>query len=243
MLKSPIDLAKAAWTAFTKRWKFYVLLTVVSALIPGLVFLVGGAIAAAVGIGGAAGGAGKAAVFLVGLVMLAAYIFAIYLSIIFYGGLMLAVANEQINSVRDAFNRAKPMGKDLFVVALIVGILVSLASLLFIIPGIYLAVCWAFAMWLAVLEGKKGMAALKASKAMVDGRWFAVFGRILAFVVIVWLVMAVPQAVFAAIRLPILAGIWSLLVSLVVGPVGAIYTYLLFQNLKQTKAPAPVVTA
>lgn len=239
MLKSPIDMTKAAWQTFTKRWKFFVLLTIAAMIIPGIVFFIGGAIAAAAGIGAAVGGSRMGLVFIVGLVMLVAYLAAIYISIVFYAGLMMAVADEQINTVRDAFNRAKPKAKDLFVVALLVSIIVAIASLFLLIPGIYLAICYSFAAWMCLLEGKKGMDALKASKDLVAGRWLAVFGRLIAFVLIIWICVAVPQAVFALIRMPFLAGLWSIATALAITPVAGIYSYMFYQNLKQTKVSAP----
>lgn len=239
-LTSATDMLKAAWAAFTKRWKFFVLLTIVAGIIPGIVFFIGGAIAAAVGLGSVAGGAGKIGVIIAGALLLVAYIAAIYVSICFYAGLMLSVSNESINTVRLAYNAGKPKAKDLFIVGLLAGIIIVIGFILLIVPGIYLSVCYAFAMWFCLLEGKKGMDALKDSKAMVTGRWMPVAIRLAVFAIAAWLVAAIPAGLFGAIRLPVLAAIWQGCVSLITGPIGVIYSYMLYQNLKQNKVAAPV---
>lgn len=241
-LRSTIDLLKESWNRFARRWKFFVLYVLVSTLVPGAMFLIGGLLAALLGAGGlffggemALGGAGIVAIVLLSVAVLA----AIYVSILFTVGLMLAVVDENLNSIKAAVMAAKPKALDYFFISLIVGLIVLAGTVLLILPGIYLAICYAFAAWVYVLEGKKGMDALRESKSLVSGRWWAVFGRFVLFGIIIWLVMILPQGIFGALKLDALAVIYNIVASFVVGPVSSIFVYLFYKNLKGSQMAAP----
>jgi hypothetical protein len=53
---------------------------------------------------------------------------------------------------------------------------VALGFVLFIVPGIWLAVSWVFAAQAVVVEGRRGTGALRRSFELVRGRWWRVFG-------------------------------------------------------------------
>ena len=55
-------------------------------------------------------------------------------------------------------------------------ILITIGFLFFILPGVYLAVLLCFAELFVVIENKPFLEAMRASKALVEGNWFRVFG-------------------------------------------------------------------
>lgn len=237
-------LVQETWDRFTKRWKFYVLYTLVSMILPGIVFMVGGALGAALGLGGLFAGGKSAfggAMILGGLVMLVAYIAAIYVSILFSVGLMLAIMDEKLSDIKAAVMAAKPKAASAFIISIIVGLLVMVGMILFVIPGVYLAVCYAFALWVFLAEGKTGMDALKGSKELVSGRWLAVFGRLFGMGVVVWLAVVLPITILSAIKLGFLAVIYQIAASIALGPIFAIFLYVLYQNVKEAKMKGPSV--
>jgi uncharacterized membrane protein len=63
-----------------------------------------------------------------------------------------------------------------FLVSLISGILIGLGFLLFIIPGIYLAVAYMFAMPFAVAQRMDFWTALEASRKLITKNWFSFLG-------------------------------------------------------------------
>lgn len=75
-------------------------------------------------------------------------------------------------------NSAKFIGPMIFV-GILNAILVFAGTLLLIIPGIIFGVWFTFAYYTILFENKKGVEALKTSKAMVVGRWWAIFWRLL----------------------------------------------------------------
>ncbi|MCX6737298.1 MAG: hypothetical protein NTX26_00950 [Candidatus Parcubacteria bacterium] len=70
---------------------------------------------------------------------------------------------------------------DYFGALFLAGILIALASLIFIIPGILLAVMYFAVPFIVIETGLKNMAALKASFDLVKGNAWKVFSHILAF--------------------------------------------------------------
>lgn len=64
-------------------------------------------------------------------------------------------------------------------VGFLTGLVVFGASLLFILPGIYFGVALYFSQIILVDQGTRGTQALGASRALVRGRWWATFGRLL----------------------------------------------------------------
>lgn len=70
----------------------------------------------------------------------------------------------------------------LFAALTIILSLIELGGIiLLVIPGIVFAVWYSFAKFIMIIEGKGIKASLKASKSLVTGRFWKVFGRIIVF--------------------------------------------------------------
>lgn len=70
------------------------------------------------------------------------------------------------------------------IAAVLTSLLTSLGFLLLILPGLYLAVAYVFALPLIVEKGLSPWAAMETSRIAVTKRWFKVFGALLVFGVI-----------------------------------------------------------
>jgi len=98
---------------------------------------------------------------------------------VFMGGLYqyyLKLIRGQNPAVGDAFSGFTNGFGQLVLLGLVQGFLICLGFLLCIIPGIYLAVAWYFAMPLIVDKGLGFWEAMELSRKMVSKHWFAVFG-------------------------------------------------------------------
>jgi hypothetical protein len=95
---------------------------------------------------------------------------------------------------------AARFGATLWLAILLVTALLP-AVLFFVVPGVWLAVAWAVAFPVMLVEGHGGVAALKRSFALVHGRWWATFGR---FVVGYILVVVVTAVITSVVLLPAL---------------------------------------
>ncbi|MEY2442100.1 MAG: hypothetical protein QOJ46_1526 [bacterium] len=73
---------------------------------------------------------------------------------------------------------------------------VGFATLLFIAPGVWLYVAWAFAMPALLVEGLRGRAALGRSFGLVKGRWWRTFGVLVVGFLLAGVVSSLVQGVF-----------------------------------------------
>lgn len=238
-LRPIMDMARESWARFTKRVGYFIAFMIVSAIVPLAAVFAGVMIGA--GVGAVAGSVAGATVgFIIGgIFLVAGYIAAFYFSVMFNLAFMAAIADEQLRSIKEAVMRVKGRVGQGFLTSLLVGVIIAVGMLVLIIPGIYLAVIYAFALWVFLQEQKSGMDALRGSQELVRGRWWPVFGRLVGFGVLLFLVVMVPQIVFSAIGLDIVGVLYNIVASVLAGPVTAIYIYLLFLNLKSVKVMAP----
>jgi len=85
-----------------------------------------------------------------------------------------------------------------YAIALILTTVISgLASLIFVIPGIYLQIAFSLVLFVLVAEGKRGAYVLTTSLYRMKGYWWPVFGRLVGFCVIVVAILAILSAVLA----------------------------------------------
>lgn len=130
-------------------------------------------------------------------------------------------------------------------VAILIGLAVFGGLILFIIPGIIFAFWFSFAPYEVVLDQKRGVEALKASKALVSGRVGAIVGRflllILVFIGISIIVTMVTVFLPGVLRDMLSAAASSFLTT----PLGTIFVVLLYKELKAkpVAAPAPAAPA
>jgi hypothetical protein len=73
---------------------------------------------------------------------------------------------------------------------------VGLGTLLFILPGVWLYIGWAFALPVLLVEGVRGRGALGRSFGLVKGRWWKTFGTLAVGFVLASIVSALVQGVF-----------------------------------------------
>ncbi len=83
------------------------------------------------------------------------------------------------HSIQFAADRVGPLSW----LALISGVLLAIAYVLLVIPGIFLTVSWIVAVPVLMFEGVSGFAALRRSYDLVQGRWFATFGALLLAII------------------------------------------------------------
>jgi hypothetical protein len=110
------------------------------------------------------------------LLIIALIISAIILAIIAKTGIYLYIKDFQKKPLLiDILKMAKKRAFGFFIVGFFVGLFIMLWSLLFIIPGIIFALYYSLSYWAYIYENKTGVSALKRSKDLIKGYWWAVF--------------------------------------------------------------------
>jgi hypothetical protein len=86
----------------------------------------------------------------------------------------------------------------LLAVLLLFALAVTGGLILLIIPGIWLSVRWYFGLQVVVVEGLRGMAALRRSGELVQGRWWRVFTTLLVLGLLTALLAGVVTTIVGA---------------------------------------------
>lgn len=139
-------------------------------------------------------------------------------------------------NLRASLEATRPLFLPYLFVVILVAACVLLGFILFIIPAIIVGVWLCFSYFILVLEGTRGMDALKASKEYVRGLWFPVFIRLVALIVAVMLFMMVVTIVFEIIfGKGDITDMLTTIVNLIISPFSLVYAYHLYLDVKRAK--------
>ncbi len=233
-LAGPVELLKRSWTLFKSR--LTVLLTIV--LVPGVIgYLLMFAFGSYAGVDFMATpevlqtqimnifmGGGSVPLFAgMGVGILIAIVLATL------GKLALMYAIKEPLDFVPAYKKAWDNILSYWWMALImIGILIP-AFIVIIIPGIILGVYYSFATQIFITENIRGYAILQRSMAYVNGRWWAVFGRLLFIGILVWVITAITQGILGMLGLEMIAKVIQYLLM----PLAAAYSWFLYEEVRR----------
>jgi uncharacterized membrane protein len=236
------DLFENSWKTYFENFKGLVTISLYSlfgmlAVLIGVVLVSG--LAAFIGFKGQESLLIKITVIaLMILVAAATLAVAIWYSTRSKAGIYLMIKNN-FNSVKESWLESKKIFWPFFWLSLLVTLLVLLWMILLFIPGIIFAVFYSFAIIIFVFEGQGGMKAIRASKNLVKGYWWSVFGRLaflgLVVYLLAWLLGIPVTATEDNIVLSTSLSLINSIIILVISPFLYIYSVKLYQNLKEVK--------
>jgi len=152
------------------------------------------------------------------------------------------IAAGQRPSAAEVFVAGFEAFTPLFAAVVLAAVGIALGFVLFIVPGIYLAIRWYFVPQAVVIEGARGADALSRSGEAVQGSWWRTFGLVLLAniaIVIPGLILVLP---FAAIADSTDRAVWELIGSTittsVTTPFVALFSTLLYYDLRTRRAGA-----
>lgn len=135
-----------------------------------------------------------------------------------------------------AYQQILPKMLSVWWIGLLVTAAIVLGFIVFIIPGIYLMIALAFSMPILLFENQIGYQALKRGRALVKGRWFEVFIRLLIFGVLSLIVSAIiTSPVTFGVGGSTMAFILQSVVTLLWTPFSIAFTYTIYKQLVATK--------
>jgi hypothetical protein len=153
------------------------------------------------------------------------------------------IANDPTMTVKSAYLAAREKIGAYFSTSIWVGLLVGLGFLLLIVPGIYWGVLYSLAPLIILVEGP-GVRAMSRSKELIKGYWFDVLIRYIILCITTYILQLIIQTVFVQLGnslghiyspLSVVSNFSGYISSLFVAPIQIIFTYQLYQNLKQIK--------
>ncbi|MFA5012962.1 MAG: hypothetical protein WC520_00140 [Candidatus Paceibacterota bacterium] len=152
---------------------------------------------------------------------------------------MSAIVDDSLSAI-GAYKRTFKIFWSYAATTLLASLLIFGATILFIIPGIIIAVWLSFYQYILISGEEKGMRALGRSREYVRGFWWGVLGRtafIIVFLIVVQLAMRLILANLNQLN-PIisLVGILFLgIFNVIAFPLASIYQFLVFKNIKTIK--------
>jgi len=167
-------------------------------------------------------------------------LFLIYMNVVTQASVyVLLKEGDKYSSVRQLLKEGRTYFWKLLLVNFSVGIFVLLWSLLFVIPGIIMAVFYSMAIYVLVFEGFESTYALKRSRELVRGNWWSLVWRLLLFSVLIWiffLVLSIP--IWFMPEEALLTQVWTWIVNIIgmiITPLGIFFSYQLYRDLRQAK--------
>jgi len=177
-----IDLLKKSWSLYVENFKTLFLIAIWT-ILPAIAM----AIVATLWIYFPEGTA-----LLYGILYLVVFVGAIVIGLWVHISLTESIASyykKQPVNIDKIYSGAWGKILPLLWVSIIVFVIVFAGTLALVIPGIIFGIWFAFATIFNILEGNKGWSALKASKALVSGKWWSVFWRFFATYIILMLII------------------------------------------------------
>ncbi|HVX29291.1 MAG TPA: glycerophosphoryl diester phosphodiesterase membrane domain-containing protein [Nitrolancea sp.] len=186
-----------------------------------------------------------------GLVTLVrAIVYLAVLSAIIYA--MSEIRMGRVPTVSEAYNEGMAHYLPMLWIGLIYWFILLLLTITILgFPfAVYLSICWLFGMHVAVIEGKRGMAALSRSKALVKGHWWRVIGISILVSIIVGIISVIFSAPSTILGVMIAFGrdgetfraigaaigvIFSTAGTIITGPIIYIASVLLYYDLRARK--------
>lgn len=177
---------------------------------------------------------------IMGLLGIFSVVFIIVVAVIAQAGLYILVRDASKNlSIKQAFLEGKKVAWKFFIVSFATGIFAFLWMLLLIVPGIWAAINYSFALWIFLYEGISGTDALKRSKELIKGYWWAIFGRLIFVYVLFFAIIVIPGIIIEMFpNSGILSEAWGLasnVMSFLFTPFAIIYTCFMYWDLKKAK--------
>lgn len=238
MLKNSSEIIRESWSVYKKNWKALVPFMVIL-FVPNLVMSVMGTLF--LYLEAFLPGSFMVNNVIILLIFAAVAVLSIWTSIALAKSL-LALINNQTLSWKESFSASQNLIWPILLSSILVFFIVLGGALLFVIPGIIFMIWYSFYFFTIAFENQRGFAALKASKALVVGRWWTIAVRLflpaLLFVILSGIITSIPLSLLGLAHLPkflesIFSNLTSSLISSITVPLSSLATVILYQSAKQ----------
>lgn len=109
----------------------------------------------------------------------------------------LAHKNLPILTFKESYIQTAQYIIPTFLLSFLTAIIITLGSVLFLIPGIIFTIWYYFVNYVVIFENQKNLSCLKTSKQLVVGRWFSMAYRMLAPKIIFVIAMMLSNALLS----------------------------------------------
>ena len=221
-LPSAVTMWKRAWVIYRKRMKTFMGIAAVSAVVAIINFIIT-----------------ESRVWGWPYISLA-FLWLAFIPVTF--AYIYAIEGGESVGFGEAFRRALKKFPRALWLAIISFVIITGMSFYFLFPAIIFGSWFIFAKYVLALENQGGMNALFYSREYVRGRWWTVVGYFLFLMLVTLAVIIIPYVVFSVFKFSYLREAVNIVVGFFIGPVTAIYMYLVYVGFKATKGQISVKT-
>lgn len=173
------------------------------------------------------------------LLMIVLGIFLIISSIWYMPALVYGlVSDKSFSSFVQCYKDTKNKIWGYIWISILTSAIIAGGMILFIIPGIYFSIAVSFFVFVFIIENINGLNALLRSIEYTKGKWWAIFGRILVLLIIMWVLSMIIGAVSSLIFPKIFSSLIITALQIFLTPFAIIYNFLIYNNLKKSYVEA-----
>ena len=181
-----------------------------------------------------------------GLLSLTVIVFSVLAALVTVGAVskcLLDAYTGHPTSWRHSLRFAADRLGSLLWLAIISEVLLTIAFILLVIPGIYLTVCWVLAFPVLMFEGIGGFGALRRSRELISGHWWTTFGALIVGIIAIVIFYVILGLILNAIAnssshvsvILVVGGISRILAGIIGYPVLASIAAVIYIKLRASK--------
>ena len=160
---------------------------------------------------------------------------------VFYTGMVVRLVDDVSDGVRDSsvadlFGSVGPVFLPLVLAGIVVGVGVTIGLILLIVPGLFLLTIWSVVAPAIVLERRGVFDALGRSRELVKGNGWNVFG-VIVLVFLLVLVVGIVAGLIGAAGGDVVRILVQWVTSVLVAPVAALASAVLYFALRDAREP------
>ncbi|HLD60897.1 MAG TPA: hypothetical protein VJA27_02075 [Patescibacteria group bacterium] len=253
MLISISEILDKSWNAYTSKFREFVPYM-------GLLFvpiLLIGSLGLAIELIMAEGMAPGLSLLLIGVLAIVIGVFLMWSFMALTRVLREVAQGQPLSHYKQHLSGTKHLIWPLIYTSLLSGLIIFGGTLLLVVPGIIFGVWYSFANYAVTLDEKKGMEALRFSKQLVSGRWWAILFRLFVPAFLAGLAIGVLQAIvawaigvlvvqFAAPDSVVFMFVYQLvsaIFSVLLYPLSTLFIVYLYESAKANPVAAPASPA
>lgn len=188
-LISAVQIARTSFDLFIAHWKIllkyallYLVPTIILGLIGGATFVLSYYLHTPMAVNG----------LIILLVVTVTMVATLWLSIALAQVIKNLLQRQPLMTIKQTLKSNNHLLWPVIYTSLLSALIIIGGSLLFLVPGVVFSIWYAFVFYSVIFENKKGIEALRDSKTLVIGRWFAILWRI-----------SVPAVIFGVVAFAI----------------------------------------
>lgn len=174
-------------------------------------------------------------------IIVASIVFTIWVAMALTKNLGAIIVKKSAIGAKESFTTTSGLIWPVIYTSILVMLIVLGGTIMLIIPGIIFSIWYTFTYYAIIFEEKKGVAALKASKELVTGRWWAIFWRLFApglfyaliLIIITYAITYGLAYMLSGMTYVLVNGILTSIVSSIISPLTALVTIVLYYSAKE----------